>query len=59
MSPWGQGGEDKADRKGDGKSRNGQACSSPSIRGHWKTEKMEETGCDVICGAQTIPVVKV
>ena len=34
-------GEDKADRKRGGKtaSENGQAWSSPSPRGQWKTEK--------------------
>ena len=58
-----KGEEDKVDREKGGKewtSRNGQAWSSPSSRGQWKTEekKMEETGCEVICGAPTTPVVK-
>ena len=36
----------------------GQAWSSPSPRGQWRTGKMEETGCKIICGAPTILVVK-
>ena len=34
----------------------GQAWSSPRPRRQWR--KMEETGCKVICGALTTPVVK-
>ena len=62
LSPVGE--EDKADRGRGGKttSGNGQAWSSPSPRGQWKTEKkkknMEETGCEVICGASTTPAIK-
>ena len=42
-----KGGKDKADRGSGGKktSGNGQAWSSPSPRGQWRTGKMEETGC--------------
>ena len=55
-----KGEEDKADRRRDGKTTpgNGQAWSSPSLRGQWGTEKMEETACEVICGAPTKLVVK-
>ena len=31
----------------------------PSPRGQWRTRKMEETGCEIICGAPTTLVVKV
>ena len=50
-----QGVEDKADSGRGGKttSGNGQAWSSPSPRGQWRTGKMEETGCEIICGAPT------
>ena len=46
--------EDKADRGRGGKttSENGQAWTSPSPRGQWRTGKMEETACEIICGAQ-------
>ena len=46
----GGGEEDEADRGRGGKtvSRNGQTWSSPSPRRQWRTEKMEETGCEVI-----------
>ena len=49
-----KGKEDKADRWRGGKttSGNGQAWSSPSPRGQWKTGKMEETGFKIICGSQ-------
>ena len=55
-----KGEEDKADRERGGKatSGNGQAWSSPSPRGQWRTGKMEETGCEVICGAPTTLVIK-
>ena len=55
-----KGKEDKVDRKRDGKttSGNGKAWSSQSPRGQWRLEKLGETGDKVICGAQTIPVVK-
>ena len=51
---------DKADRGRGGKtaSGNGQAWSSPSPRGQLRTEKMEETGCEVICGGPTTLAVK-
>ena len=39
-------------------SGNGQAWSSPSPWGQWRTEKMEETGYGIICGAPTILAVK-
>ena len=50
-----KGEEDKADRGRGGKttSGNGQAWSSASPRGQWRTEKMEKTGCKIICGAPT------
>ena len=41
------------ERGGKTTSENGQAWSSPSPRGQWRTEKMEESGCEVICGAPT------
>ena len=56
-----KGGKDKAARRGGGKttSGNGHTWSSPSPRGQWKTEKkMEEIGCEVICGAQTTFTIK-
>ena len=34
-------------------SGNGQAWSSASPRGQWRTGKMEKTGCKIICGAPT------
>ena len=34
---------------------NGQVWSSPSPRGQWRTEKMEEIGCEVNCGDPTTP----
>ena len=39
-------------------SGNGQAWSSPSHRGQWGTGKIEETSCEIICGAPTTPAVK-
>ena len=62
-----KGGEDKADRRRDGKttSGNGQAWSLPSPRGQLKTEKNGGNWlwshlwqCEVICGAPTTLVVK-
>ena len=55
-----KGEEDKADRGRGGKttSGNGQAWSSPSPRGQWRTGKMEETGCEIICCAPTTLAVK-
>ena len=55
-----KGGKDKADKRRGGKttSRNGQAWSSPSARGQWRTGNMEETGCKIICGAPTTLTVK-
>ena len=59
-----KGEEDKADRIRGGKktSGNGQAWSSTSPRGQWRTgkngEKMEKTGCKIICGASTTLAVK-
>ena len=49
-----------ADRERSGKtaSGNGQAWSSPIPREQWRTEKMEETGCGIICGAPTTLAVK-
>ena len=37
---------------------NGRACDSPNPRGQWRTGKMEETGCELICGAPTTLVVE-
>ena len=55
-----KGEEDKAERKRDSKtiSRNEQAWSVPSPTEQWRTEKLEETGCEVICGAQMTLAVK-
>ena len=43
-------------------SENGQAWSSPSPRGQWRTKKnkkkLEEIGCEVVCGGPTTSVVK-
>ena len=39
-------------------SENGQAWSSPSPRGQWRKGKMEETGCEIICGAPTTLAVR-
>ena len=55
-----KGEKDKADR-GRGRkttSGNGQAWSSPSPRGQWRTEKIEKTRCEVICDFPTTPAVK-
>ena len=38
--------------------RDGQAWSSASPRGQWRTGKMEKTGCKIICGAPTTLAVK-
>ena len=53
--------EDKADRRGGRKttSGNGQAWSSPSPRGQWRTEEKGESGCEIICGAPTTLAGKV
>ena len=55
-----KGEEDEADRGRGGKttSGNGQAWSSASPRGQWRTGKMEETGFEIICGAPTTLAVK-
>ena len=52
--------EDKADRGRGGKttSGNGPAWSSPSPGGSGEQRKMEETGCEIICGAQMTLAVK-
>ena len=59
QAQW-NGEEDQADRGRGGKttSGNGQARSSASVRGLWRTGKMEKTGCKIICGAPTTLVVK-
>ena len=56
----GKGEEDKADKGRGGKrtSGNGQAWSLASVRGQWRTGKMEKTGCKIICGAPTTLPVK-
>ena len=53
--------EDKVDRTRGVKttSGNGSAWSSPSPRMQWRTEKMEETCREVICGAPTTTAAKV
>ena len=55
-----KGEEDKADSGRGVKttSGNGQAWSSLSPRGQWRTGKLEETGCEVICDAPTTLAVK-
>ena len=52
--------EDETDRRREGKttSRDGQEWSLPSPSGQWRTEKMEETDCEVICGTPTTLAVK-
>ena len=52
--------EDEADTGRGGKttSGNGQAWSSASPRGQWRTRKMEKTGCEILCDAPTILAVK-
>ena len=55
-----KGEEDKGDRGSGGKttSGNGQAWSSASPRGQWRTGKMDKIGCKIICGAPTTLAVK-
>ena len=55
-----KGEEDKADKGRGGKttSGNGQAWSSASPRGQWRTGKMEKPGCKIICGAPSTLAVK-
>ena len=55
-----KGEEHKADRGKGGKttSGNGQAWSSQSPWGQWRKGKMEETSCEIICGAPVTLVVK-
>ena len=50
----------KADKSRGGKTTlgSGQAWSSPSPGGQWRKENMEETGCEIICGAPATRVVK-
>ena len=50
-----EGEEDKADRGRGGKttSRNGQAGVRRVPEGSGEQRKMEETGCEIICGAPT------
>ena len=52
--------EDEADRRGTEKttSGTGQAWSSPSPKGQWRTEKMKEIGREVVCGAPATLAVK-
>ena len=50
-----QGGQRKRWKETSG---NGQAWSSASPGGQWKTGKMEKTGCKIICGAPTTLAVK-
>ena len=51
---------EEADRGRGGKttSGNGQAWSLPSPRRQWRTGKLEEAGCEIICGAPTTIAVK-
>ena len=53
-------GRSKADKGRGAKtaSGNGQAWSSPSPRGQWRTGKVEETGCEIICGTPTTFAIK-
>ena len=55
-----KGQEDKADRKRG--QRQHQELDRPGVRqvteGSGEQRKMEKTGCEVICGAPTIPAVK-
>ena len=55
-----KGEEDKVDRGRGGKttSGNGQAWSSASPRGQWRTGKIEKTDCKIICCAPTTLAVK-
>ena len=54
-----KGEEDKADRgRGGRTSGNGQAWSSASPRGQWRTGAKEKTACKIICGAPTTLAVK-
>ena len=55
-----KGKEDKADRVRGGKttSGNGQACSSTSPRGQWKTEKLRKLGANSSVVPPTTLVVK-
>ena len=55
-----KGEEDKADKGRGGKTTlgNGQAWSSASPRGQFRTGKMEKTGCKIICGAPATLAVK-
>ena len=50
----------QGDRRRGGKvtPANGQAWSSPSPRGQGEQRKMEETGCEIICGIPTTLAVK-
>ena len=50
----------QGDRRRGGKTTpaNGQAWSSPSPRGQGEQRKMEETGCEIICGIPTTLAVK-
>ena len=52
--------EDKVDKGRGGKttSGDGQAWSSASPRGQWRTGKNGETGCKIICSAPTTLAVK-
>ena len=52
--------EDETDTGRGGKttSGNGQAWSSASPRGQWRTGKMEKTGCEILFDAPTILAVK-
>ena len=55
-----KGEEDKADRGRGGKTTSGnrEAWSSPVPEGSGKQRRMEETGCEIICGAPTTLAVK-
>ena len=55
-----RGEENKADKGRGGKttSGNGQAWSSPSPRGQWRTGKMEKIRCEITCGAPMTLTVK-
>ena len=55
-----KGEEEKADRRTGGKttSGNGQAWRSPSPEVSGEQRKMEETGCEIICGTPTTSAVE-
>ena len=51
-------GREDRGRGGKTTSGNGQAWSSPSPSGQWRTGEMEDIGCEIICGTPTTLAVK-